>query len=208
MGTKAIGEIYMPSTFPSPLLAHQGLILPVARRWPDYFDVLALFVGAAMPDVIDISLGFLVTGYFKQWYGHALIGVVIFDIPGGLLLTWLMTVFATHLLKSEVAVRQNIIHRWQTKISLWSFSVIVGVLSHLGFDLISHETNLLLYPWYENVRWFPKWWYTAWFKIQLSPMFGHSYSVGPHTVIWSILTIIGTFLFYQYIFQIIKVRNH
>ncbi len=32
----------------------------------------------------------------------------------------------------------------------------VGILSHIGFDLISHDTNLLFYPWYENVRWFPE----------------------------------------------------
>ena len=39
----------MPLAFPS----HQGLILPVARRWPAHFDGLALCVGAAMPDVVE-----------------------------------------------------------------------------------------------------------------------------------------------------------
>ena len=45
----------MPLTFP----AHQGLILPVARRWLGYFDTLALSVGAAMPDITGSALGFL-----------------------------------------------------------------------------------------------------------------------------------------------------
>jgi hypothetical protein len=40
-------------TFP----AHQGLILPVIRRWPNSFDALALSVGAAMPDITDSFLG-------------------------------------------------------------------------------------------------------------------------------------------------------
>src|SRR5687768_9017900 len=85
----------MPLTFP----AHQGLILPVARRWPAYFDALALSVGAAMPDITDSVLGFLINGYFKQWYGHALIGSFTLDLLGGLLITWLFTVFAARLLK-------------------------------------------------------------------------------------------------------------
>ena len=52
------------------------------------------------------------------------------------------------------------------RLSLWSFSVLVGILSHIGFDLISHDTNLLFYPWYENVRLYPEWWYTIWFETR------------------------------------------
>ena len=51
MGQKYLASgvhIAMPLAFPS----HQGLILPVARRWPAYFDGLAMCVGATMPDVV------------------------------------------------------------------------------------------------------------------------------------------------------------
>lgn len=187
----------MPITFPAPFPAHQGLILPVARRWPDRFDVIALSVGAAMPDLTDISLGFIVNGYFKQWIAHSLIGAVLLDIPGGLLLTWLAAILAARFFK-KTAVSQN---RWRTTFGLWNFSVIVGVISHLAFDLISHETNLLLYPWHDNLKWFPEWWYTPWLKIQLIPALGHSYSVGPHTIIWGVLSVVGTIMFYQFVFQ-------
>ncbi len=180
----------MPMTFP----AHQGLILPVARRWPDSFDALALSVGAAMPDITDTALGFLLNGYFKQWYGHALIGMATLDLLGGLLITWLIAVVATRLSKH----RNSVLRGW-TRLSLWSFSVFVGILSHVGFDLISHDTNLLLYPWYENARWFSGWWYTTWFKIRPLPMFGHSYAVGLFTVIWCILTLLGIFLFIRFL---------
>jgi hypothetical protein len=203
----------MPMTFP----AHQGLILPVIRRWPTYFDALALSIGAAMPDITDSVLGFLINGYFKQWYGHSLIGIFTLDLLGGLLITWFVAVFATRFLKysdlprrlqtfftkappnSDSAVGRNRVHRWRSRLSLWSFSVLVGILSHVGFDLISHDTNLLLYPWYDNVRWFPGWWYVAWFEIRRLPMFGHSYSVGLFTVIWCILTLIGIFLFFRFL---------
>jgi len=203
----------MPMTFP----AHQGLILPVARRWPNSFDALALSVGAAMPDITDSLLGFMLNGYFKQWYGHALIGIFTMDVLGGLLITWLIVVFATHLLNygdlpqplqtfftnappnSDPAADRNRVHRDWTRMGLWSFSVLVGILSHVGFDLISHDTNLLLYPWYENARWFPGWWYTTWFEFRPLPMFGHSYAVGLFTVIWCILTLLGIFLFFRFL---------
>lgn len=200
----------MPLTFP----AHQGLILPVARRWPESFDALALSVGAALPDIIDTALGFLINGYFKQWYGHALIGIFTLDLLGGLLITWLIAVFAARFFKytdlpqrlqtfftktrpnKNSATDRNRVDRGRTKFSWWSFSVLVGALSHVVFDLISHDTNLLFYPWYENVRWYPGWWYRTWFEM---PMFGQSYAVGVFTIIWCLLSLIGVFLFFRYL---------
>lgn len=189
----------MPATFPSPFPAHQGLIYPLLRKWPAYFDVIALSVGAAMPDLIDITLGFLSIGYFKQWYAHSLMGAALLDIPGGLMLTWLVSAIVVRWSKNQATTARKIC-RWRTMFGLWSFSVVVGVLSHLAFDLISHETNLLLYPWYDNVRWLPEWWYTPWMTIQLVPMLGRSYSFGIHSVIWFILSVTGTILFYQFVF--------
>ena len=150
----------MPMTFP----AHQGLILPVVRRWPNSFDALALSVGAAMPDITDTILGFPLNGYFKQWYGHALIGIFTLDLAGGLFITWLIAVLARRSLKSvyipkalqafltkapptrhpEGVGSKTVLHG-RDRLKLWSFSVLVGILSHIGFDLISHDTNLLFY---------------------------------------------------------------
>jgi len=142
-------------TFP----AHQGLILPVVRRWPNSFDALALSVGAAMPDITDTILGFPLNGYFKQWYGHSLIGIFTLDFAGGLFITWLIAVLAGRLLKSVYipkALQAFLPKASQTsnsaggnvrdRLKLWSFSVMVGILYHIFFDLISHDTNLLFYP--------------------------------------------------------------
>ena len=203
----------MPLTFPS----HQGLILPIVRKWPDIFEALALSVGAAMPDLTDTVLGFSINVYFKQWYGHSLIGTFSVDLLGGLFITWFIAALATRFFKSEdfpqrlqtiftqepsnddSTAGRIIVLRWRSRLSLWSFSVLVGILSHVGFDLISHDTNLLLYPWYENVRWYPGWWYATWFEIRPLAMSGHSYSVGIFTVIWCILSIIGIFLFFRFL---------
>ncbi len=195
----------MPMTFP----AHQGLILPVLRRWPHSFDALALSVGAAMPDITDTVLGLSINGYFKQWYGHALIGIFTLDIAGGLLLTWFIAIVVRRLQASWARTASNrapvggsnTVAFWRTRLALWSFSVFVGILSHVGFDLISHDTNLLLYPWYGDPHWFPGWWYRTWFEIHPLIMFGRSYSVGIFSVIWCLLTVIGIFLFIQFLAQ-------
>jgi len=209
-------------TFP----AHQGLILPVVRRWPNSFDALALSVGAAMPDITDTILGFPLNGYFKQWYGHALIGIFTLDLAGGLFITWLIAVLARRSLKSvyipkalqafltkapstrhpEGVGSKTVLHR-RDKLKLWSFSVLVGILSHIGFDLISHDTNLLFYPWYENMRLFPKWWYTIWFEIRPLSAFGRTYSAGVFTILWGLLTLLGTFLFLRFLSQEYENRN-
>jgi len=177
----------MPMTFP----AHQGLILPLVRRWPNSFDALAISVGAAMPDITDTILGFPINGYFKQWYGHALIGIFTLDLAGGLFITWLIAVLARRLGKS--------VFHGRDRLKLWSFSVWVGILSHVGFDIISHDTNLSFYPWYENVHWFPTWWYTIWFEIGPVWAFGRTYSVGVFTILWGMLSLLGIFLFLRFL---------
>jgi hypothetical protein len=186
----------MPSTFPSPLPAHQGLVYPLVRRWPASFDVIALSVGAAMPDFVDITFGYLLHGYFRHWFAHSLI-FIPFNIIGGLLITWLVGVLLSKFFKWETTQRKH-------RLRVWIFSVAVGVFSHLLFDLISHDTNLLLYPWHADVRWFPGWWYTPWYVIQPPLSMGPPYAVGIHTIIWLILSTLGTFLFYQFVFQQIR----
>jgi len=195
----------MPMTFP----AHQGLILPVVRRWPNSFDALALSVGAAMPDITDALLSFPINGYFRQWYGHSLLGIFTLDLAAGLFITGCIAVLAGRLqaflpktlwTHNLAASRRTVLHG-RNRLRLWSFSVFVGILSHIGFDLISHDANLLFYPWYENVYWFPPWWYTIWIEIPPLHAFGRTYSVGVFSVIWGTLTLIGIFSFLQFLIQ-------
>lgn len=203
----------MPMTFP----AHQGLILPIKCRWPNAFDALALSVGAAMPDITDTILGFPINGYFKQWYGHSLIGIFTLDFFGGLFITWIIAVLAGRWravsakaplpLDVEGVRNSGTIYHGRDRLRLWSFSVFVGILSHIFFDLISHDTNLLFYPWVENAHWFPGWWYVIWFEIRPVYVFDKIYLVGIHTLIWIMLTLIGIFLFFQFLSQEYKNRN-
>lgn len=197
----------MPMTFPS----HQGLILPVVRRWPNSFDALALSVGAAMPDITDSVLGFSINGYFKQWYGHALLGIFTLDLLGGLLITSLLANLFGRLLNYQylsprmkayierlLPQGDSATGRPRADLRILTFSMLVGILSHIGFDLISHDTNLLLYPWYENVHWLPNWWYVIWFDVQPLSIFGRTYSFGIFSIIWGLLSLIGIYFFIRF----------
>src|SRR5262252_2027095 len=73
----------MPLGFPS----HQGLLAPLWRRWPGRFAVLALWVGALVPDVVDGTENIARRGRFEQWLGHSLLGATLVGVPLGLALT-------------------------------------------------------------------------------------------------------------------------
>jgi len=68
----------MPLAFPS----HQGLILPLWKKYPNRINGVALCVGAAMPDIID-AIAWPFRGELGQWLGHSLLGVVV-SAPFGL----------------------------------------------------------------------------------------------------------------------------
>jgi len=146
-----------------------------------------------------------------------LIGIFTLDLVGGLFITQLITILARRLqafltkappthAPESIGSSKTVFHK-RDQLRLLSFSVFVGILSHIGFDLISHDTNLLFYPWYENVRWFPKWWYPIWFEIPPLHAFGKKYSVGVFSIIWSMLTLFGTFQFFRFLRQAYKNRN-
>ena len=198
----------MPLTFPS----HQGLILPLARRWPRRFDALALCAGAAMPDVVDAIFG-LFRGHLGQTYGHTLAGMFLFSWPGGLLLTWLLVMTAAYLSKRIDRARriqsalaglayspaQNAgtpgARVSRSRLVFLSLSIWVGALSHLLFDFVSHGNCLWLYPLLGNSRIFPEWWYASWFEIPV-PFYEETYPFGPHLVVWIGLTVVGALLFF------------
>lgn len=199
----------MPLSFPS----HQGLIAPLWRRWPHRFDMPALFVGAAMPDVVDGLVG-VYRGHLGHGIGHSLIGLVFLCIPLGLVM-W----FGLHALErlSPVPAGSNIVFRtWRhgvdsMRASLppsafarhWRFvlaSLLLGCFSHFVFDSISHGGFRWFYPWWPNVRVFPDWWYTVWARLPV-PGYRKPYPVGPHLMVWIALSVIGAVMLFYPIFR-------
>ena len=196
----------MPATFPS----HQGLIAPLWRRWPESFNVLALCIGAGVPDAVDGIAG-IFRGHLGQWYGHSLLGLFLLGVPLGLVLTWLTLQFGRGLsaLAGPDAARAPRLARIADgirrlngmsvhdsrlgRLLFVSCSVWIGAFSHLAFDLVSHGKFIWLMPWYENHRCFPDWWYARWWEV---PLLGYRspYPVGPHVLVWIFLSILGIVL--------------
>ena len=178
----------MPFAFPS----HQGLILPLWRWFPRHLEGVSLSVGAAMPDVVD-AMAAPFRGELGQWGGHSLLGVVVACIPVGLALTWLVrrvvpARFLARLDDGEGAAPPTL--------GRVSFSLGVGALSHVIFDLITHGNFLVLWPFYRNDHAFPAWWSRPWASVPLF-VYKEPYPIAPHTVVWFVLTVLGAVLFFR-----------
>jgi hypothetical protein len=176
----------VPVAFPS----HQGLILPLWRRFPRQIDAVALSVGAAMPDVIDTA-AWPIRGQLGQLFGHSLLGVVVACVPVGVALTWLVRRFVPQRFLARLDDGAT-----RLTIARTSVSVLIGALSHVVFDFVTHANFLLLWPWYEDDHFFPSWWSRPWATIPL-PVYREPYPLAPHTIAWGALTIVGAVLFFR-----------
>jgi hypothetical protein len=178
----------VPLAFPS----HQGLILPLWRRFPDRIDAIALSIGAAMPDIVDACVWPFRGGELGQWMGHSLVGVVV-CVPFGLVLTWL----------ARRHVPRSLLERLQdphdprapaltSSKSAWSIAI--GALSHVVFDLVTHAHFLVLWPWVPEGSIFPTWW-TKPFGFVSLPVYREPYPLAAHTIAWALVSVLGTVLF-------------
>jgi hypothetical protein len=192
----------LPLSFP----CHQGLIAPFWRNRPAHLDVLALWIGAGMPDVVD-ALTAPFRGGLGQWLGHSLVGLAVCT-PLGLLLTEL-TILVTKNAARPPTTRAAPIRRFRAWLYSWhtardqrgvrrmlvmGWSVLLGAFSHLVFDFFSHAYFLWLFPWYTRVRLFPAWWYVEWGHIPL-PGYPNPYPFSPHLLVWMTLNVLGLILF-------------
>ena len=194
----------MPPTFPS----HQGLVAPLWRRWPHLFDAPALFIGAAMPDVVDGVIGVL-TGRLAQGWGHSLFALPLLCVPGGLLLWWLSRRAAGRL----PAARGMGLPARSWNVGLFAlrkdgggqtesvsraavlYSLALGSFSHLAIDLVSHGDFRWFYPFWVSRNIFPDWWHIAWYRSPL-PIY-RDYPLGPHFAMWVLLGGLGAWLLFR-----------
>jgi Domain of unknown function (DUF4184) len=194
----------MPLAFPS----HQGLVAPLWRRWPRYHSALAVCVGATVPDVVDGFLGLAVRGHLGQAYGHSLFGLFAICLPAGLALNAMIKALGRRARDPDVSFPARLsarIREWSAlppgagpgrRFLIEAWSVGIGAFSHLLFDFVSHENFLWFYPWYEDPRFFPDWWYASWIELPV-PFYERPYPVGPHFVVWLVLSILGAIMLFR-----------
>ncbi len=204
---ESVGD-YDPAVLPFGFPSHQGLLAPLWRVWPGRFSVIALWIGAIVPDVVDGATSIALRGRPGQWMGHSIIGLFALCVPVGLGLTTLTRRIVIRL--SSPGERQGDRGmRLASRIASWALaidvskglifdarSVWMGALSHVVFDLASHEHSMLLWPWAKDPAWFGSWWHATWFRISLPGYAG--YSIGPHFVGWLVLSVVGAVLFFKY----------
>jgi hypothetical protein len=174
----------MPVAFPS----HQGLILPLWRRFPRAIDGVALSVGAAMPDVVDAA-AWPFRGELGQWMGHSLVGLAV-CVAAGFPLIALARRFAP---RAWIRALDRGAPPSPTVLRA-AASLAIGAFSHDVFDLMTHASFPLLWPFYWNDHLFPSWWEHAWGSVPLL-VYRRPYPIAPHTIVWALLTIVGAWLF-------------
>ena len=176
----------MPVAFPS----HQGLVLPLWRWLPGKLDGVALCVGAAIPDVVEVLVWPIRGGELGQGIGHSLVGVVAMCLPLGLVVTWL--------------VRRVIPRRFLDRVTddlpttfrRDALSLVIGALSHDLSDLITHCNFVLFWPWMTKAQPFPAWFCRPWARIPLL-VYREPYPLAPHTIVWFVMSVLGAWLFFR-----------
>lgn len=130
----------MPVTF----FAHQGPLLPLARRWPNAVDGIALMMGTMTPD-----LAWVLVGTSFEVRSHELPAAITVCAPMAVVLALLVgrllaPVVPDHLPRVEPlrsfdlpSYRGLATHRFGLlRTPLWA---VLGTLSHIGIDQFTHD---------------------------------------------------------------------
>ncbi len=179
----------MPLAFPS----HQGVILPLWRRFPHAIDGVAVSVGAAMPDIVD-ALAWPIRGELGQWMGHSLIGTFA-CVALGIPLVWL----ARRVLPKGFLARLDRGAPDRPTLVRMLASLAIGSLSHVASDFVTHANCLLFWPFAEPDP-FPAWWKHAWTTVSM-PWYREPYPIAPHWVSWALVTVLGAVSFFWCVFS-------
>ncbi|WP_238011293.1 DUF4184 family protein [Dactylosporangium sp. AC04546] len=133
----------MPSTLPT----HPLAVLPLKLWRPRWFDGVALATGACAPD-----FAYALDGFGVNVRSHTIPGMFWWGLPTAILVAWLARfgapVVAAHLPSwlRDFGVLGRVRHRWF--VTVWS--ALIGVASHLLFDLVTHPGPVA--AWYQIRR--------------------------------------------------------
>jgi hypothetical protein len=128
----------MPFTF-----SHPAAVIPL-NRWG--LVLSALVVGSLSPDLI-----YFFCLSFRCRLGHTLVGIIVFDIPAGLVLIWLYhTVLKFFLIALFPIAHQpylipflkpfHFFSSWQ-RFGFILCSLTIGALTHIAWDSLTHRSG-------------------------------------------------------------------
>ena len=163
----------VPFTF----FAHQGPLLPLARRWPRVCDGVALIVGSMAPD-----MAYALDGSRFHVRAHGFPGVLTFCVPVTVLVSYLVVralapVVPDHLPDMGefqlTELRGLAAHRF--RLVALVVGALLGALSHVALDSFTHE-----WGWFaQNISWYSKplgdrlWLHPQWTLFRIVQYIGH-----------------------------------
>lgn len=189
--------------------AHAGLILPLWIRRPDLLDGVALGVASVLPDFVDLALE-APTGSWDRNFAHSLLGLFTTVIPLGVLLVWTLDLALNRevrrlraLLSPDPGLQlpPAVMRRavWVRRLGSRRFrggrvlaAVVVGGLSHIVFDAVTHDHFDWLLPW-ARPEITPERLDGTWFEFRVRGM-RNSVKLGIFGTSWVALSGIGTLL--------------
>ena len=140
----------MPLTF----FAHQAPVLPIARRWPQAVDGVALVIGSMAPDMAYVLSG----SRFDVW-AHGFPGVITFCVPATFAASWLVVRVMALVVPDHLPdlgqfhvhdYRGLATHRFRfVRFVVWAE---LGALSHVFLDEFTHDWGWFAHnvSWYDN----------------------------------------------------------
>ncbi|WDF79786.1 DUF4184 family protein [Mucilaginibacter sp. AW1-7] len=130
----------MPFTF-----AHPAIILPLKHLPKRWYSITGLIIGSMTPD-----FEYFIRMRVKAIYGHSVVGLFYFDLPLGLLLTFIYLFVVKDKLIDHLPIQLNSrFLAYKKKLLKISFatvfiiglSVIAGAASHILWDSFTHSSG-------------------------------------------------------------------
>ena len=131
----------MPFTF-----VHPAAVLPLAGRTGRYLSLIGLLLGSTMPDFeyfARVQMGSI--------YGHTWLGLLIWNLPVGLLVAWvyLRWVHTSLVYHMPAAIAQRV-GAWlrpavPASLTGWmvlAYSIIIGAATHIAWDSFTHGGHM------------------------------------------------------------------
>ncbi|MBT1701738.1 DUF4184 family protein [Chryseosolibacter indicus] len=155
--------------------AHAAIVLPFVRKNASYLSATALIIGSFAPD-FEYFFNFTI----RKVHGHTVAGLLYFDLPTVILLSFLFHVVVKKNLLNNLPIffqerfqpmlHHNFIAYFKSNWMLFSVSAIIGSASHIFWDSFTHANGFFVrhLPWiYENTRIpFRGVNYTLWYALQ------------------------------------------
>lgn len=131
----------MPFTF-----VHPAAVLPLAGRTGRYLSLIGLLLGSTMPDFeyfARVQMGSI--------YGHTWLGLLIWNLPVGLLVAWvyLRWVHTSLVFHLPAAIAQRVgawlrsaVPSTLTGWTVLSYSILIGATTHIAWDSFTHGGHM------------------------------------------------------------------